>query len=195
MGSVIMQVLQVWNNDTLPDVFHGCIKTVYDLCCVNGLEYTMVCRRGDLFSDFSNAKIVNYDSFMEGKDIEWWRNILNRYESQADFVRLEYAKTTPDLFYIDTDVELKYIPEFQDNGKPYFGMYWNHINFHVLYVNRNTSFFVKLLDEMQKTHPPFDWLVFMRYFAIHYRKGLPKFNDVNIIPEDCCIQNNFKKRN
>jgi len=186
-----MRVLQVWNSDVLDLKHLDCMMSVNTLCIHHNLEHSIVCKNKDLFVNFGNKILIDYKDYIQDRDINWWKPLLPYHQSQADFVRLEFAKIIPDLFYIDADVELYDIPEFVDNGKPYLGIWGNSIDFFIMYVNGNTQFFVDLLEKVKRFAPPIRWLIFMDFFSLRYRVGGNNIKTVNIISEKCYKRNWF----
>jgi len=188
-----MRILQVWNNNLLEQRFRECMLSVNSVCTVKGIDHTIVCRNEELFNDFNNKVLINFDEFIKDMDIEWWKNLMGFHQSQSDLVRMEFAKTTADLFYIDADVELLSMPEFVSNGLPYLGKNGNGIDFFIFYVNGNAKFFEVLLKTVQsEEHFPRSWNIFMKYFAFNYRVGGNNIKKVNIIPKDTYKRNWFK---
>jgi len=75
----------------------------------------------------------------------------------TDTVRIEYATQEPEMLYADCDIEFKKIPDFETgNGRPYFGHgIKGKINHCLFYVNNNTKFFQKIIDERNDRNLPY----------------------------------------
>lgn len=189
-----MIALQVWNGLIIDERYLRCMASVNAICIKKNIQHVIVCRDAQLFSMLDDVKLVNYDEYMVGKDIDWWKNIITKYhQSQADFIRLDYAMKTPDLLYVDADVELFEIPEFAQDNKPYIGTENGWVDFFMMYVNGNTQFFVDLLNDVKKHLYPKSMLVFVDYFNRHYRPGSKNRDKINVFPADCYKRNWFKQ--
>jgi hypothetical protein len=184
-----MKILQTWNNKILPENFARCVKSVNDLCKTQGVEHIIVGNHRELFDGFNNITFIPFQGCISKYSTDWWERMLSGHTTQSDFVRLNFLIEDPEIFYIDADVELFAFPEFEKNGKPYFGMSFNYIDFFMVYGNGNAVFFKTLLNSIQKRSPnPF---VFMEYFSTLYFEKFPLFKTVNIIPTNCYTRNWF----
>jgi hypothetical protein len=183
-----MKILQVWNNKVFPENYKSCIKSVNDICKDNNLEHVIVGNKKELFADFS-ITFIPFQDCVTKYSTDWWERILNRHITQSDFIRLNFIIEDPEIFYIDVDVELLKLPEFEKNDKPYFGMSFNYIDFFMLYGNGNSSFLKALLNIALKGTP--SNYFFMGFFAAVYKQNSQNIKKINIIPKECYKRNWF----
>jgi len=183
-----MKILQVWNNKILPENYKLCIKSVNDICRTQNIEHILVGNKKELFKDLF-ISFIPFQDCVSKYSTDWWEYMLNRHNTQADFIRLNFIIEDPEIFYIDADVELYTLPEFEKNGRPYFGMSFNYIDFFMAYGNENSLFFETLLNRIQKRSPRSS--VFMEYFSTLYVEKFPLIKTVNVISEKCYKRNWF----
>lgn len=116
-----MKVIQIWCGDT------GEIYKKYERC-MDSVR--------DLFTPNYERVFVN--------DLRGLHPIIT-----SDTVRMEIASQTPDMFYMDCDVEFHSIPEFEcENDLPFFGLSsLGRVNHSVFFVNGNTKYFERIVED------------------------------------------------
>ena len=84
--------------------------------CIQNTEH--ICKENNILCltlTDQNFNIKDYEVFSSRFEF----NKINTLHRVTIQVRYEFAQHIKDLFYLDTDVMLKYIPTFDQEGKPY----------------------------------------------------------------------------
>lgn len=86
---------------------------------------------------------------------DFWRLYISRPhfpQAKSDFLRLWYATKKPHLYYMDTDVRLFRVPEFEA-GKPYLGQFGRSVDFFMFYANERCDWFRELMERIERCNP------------------------------------------
>lgn len=162
-----MIFFQVWIGSDIPFGRLECIKNAASLM---GQEdrFILACDTPSLFSGIDRVETTDcwtmFEKYMGGLPNDrrtFWREMYCRHMNPvpvSEFIRFSAAAQLESLFYLDSDVELFSMPEF--NGvKPYFASEPQRMN--LFFVNGRTDFFTEILEEW----PAVRWGAFAKLFG------------------------------
>ena len=130
------------------------VQPVDTVTCIIRDDETITC-------DFPEKSLILRDSLAlkmaldETDNPEFWRKYISRPhfpQARSDFLRLWYATKKPHLYYMDTDVRLFRVPEFEA-GKPYLGQFGRRVDFFMFYVNERCDWFQCLMERIERCNP------------------------------------------
>jgi len=158
-----MNFLQIWIGKKPNKKILKCMETVIDKVTDND-TYTLISNKNFLSKikttniDWINIEEYEFKMMKSNKIIkmiiEFCRlNDNHFYRScRSDLIRLWEASRKNNLFYLDTDVELKKIPDFINNKIPYIAGIKRKRkikkDYFIIYNNNNKKFFKELLSEI-----------------------------------------------
>lgn len=172
-----MKVIQMWRDFNYPQKLIDCAKTVVEI--VGKDNYEILCTNPEIPKTLGNVKWKNFDdeyqkAFSAQKNPNWWKTYCTTNYFKSDLLRLYYATCYSDLFYLDIDTQLFYLPNLVEENIPYF----HRGDFCIFAVNGNTKWFEQLIEIITIRYPPRPMIIFeylTREHNIHgERRNFPK---------------------
>lgn len=194
-----MLFLQIWLGPNFPEEHRECIESVRHLVGEKD-QYVFIGNRKIPGIDIVPfRKVVNEINKSE-KFAPLWEHCVkyhvvnerfNKYMAFSDFIRMYYCSVFSEVLYCDVDLYLKKMPNFEDDGTPYFGDLSGKKDIFLMYNNMNRGFFYNALLEGKKRHmKPYRGL----YFKLLNSKEAHK---LHCFPKDSYEHRslNFRKNN
>jgi hypothetical protein len=185
-----MKVIQMWREFDYPGQLLDCAKSVIEI--VGKDNYEILCTNPKIPEELGNVKWKNFDeeyqkALSAQKNPDWWNTYCSTNYFKSDLIRLYYATCYSDLFYLDIDIALFYLPELSEKNIPYF--YRN--DFCMFAVNGNTRWFEELIEIVSTRLLPRPMVIFDYLLRNHDDQRERKRMN---FPNDCCERINFGKR-
>ncbi len=180
-----MKTVQMWRDFNYPKELIACAKTVVNI--VGKENYEILCTNPKIPKELGNVRWKNFDeeyakALADQKNIDWWKTYCTTNYFKSDLIRLWYATRFPDLFYIDADIQLLYLPNLSRENVPYF----LQKDFCMFNVNGNIKWFEELIDAVTQ-NPSMPMIIF------HYLTGINCSDNRLNFPNDCCKRTFFGK--